>query len=99
MSPDAVNGLFELGGAVAIAMHIRAIVKSRQAHGVSLVATSFFFLWGLWNLYYYPHLEQWMSFTAGVAIASLNCVWVALIIHYRRIASHAKHPQGSQRGP
>jgi len=85
---DATNGLFELIGAIAIFGHVLRLWKDKAVAGVSITATIFFASWGFWNLYYYPHLEQWLSFTGGVAIVLGNCVWIAGMIYYSR------HPGG-----
>lgn len=83
MTPDLVNALFEALGAIFLLRHCWVLWKSKQARGVSLISTIFFASWGLWNIYYYPHLEQWYSFSAGLAIVSANCLWIWLIIYIR----------------
>jgi hypothetical protein len=82
--PDLVNALFELGGGLFVLNHCRAVLRDKAVAGVSTVSAAFFALWGFWNLYYYPHLEQWFSFTAGVLIVAANVWWVCLLIKYRR---------------
>lgn len=83
MSPDAINGLFELCGAYFIWLHIRQVLKDKAVAGVSIPAVVFFAAWGFWNLYYYPHLGQWLSFTGGLAIFAANAIWIYLLIKYR----------------
>jgi hypothetical protein len=51
--------------------------------GVSILSTTMFTAWGFWNLFYYPHLGQWWSFTGGLAIVAANALWVALMLKYR----------------
>jgi len=82
--PDLVNGIFEGFGSFFILNHCRALWKSKQARGISLLSTSFFTAWGLWNVYYYPHLDQWMSFIGGLGICAANLVWVWMIWYVRR---------------
>jgi hypothetical protein len=84
MTPDLVNGAFELLGGAFIFNHCRAVWRDKAVKGVSVLSTAFFTLWGLWNLYYYPHLNQWWSLAGGVAIVLANAVWVALLLKYRR---------------
>lgn len=81
---DFINGAFELLGAVAIFGHVWRLWKDKAVKGVSIVAVAFFSSWGFWNLYYYPHLDQWVSFIGGVAIVLGNCVWVAGLLYYSR---------------
>lgn len=83
-TPDLINGGFELFGSLFIVNHIRALCKSKQAYGVSLISTLFFGFWGLWNLYYYPHLSQPLSFAGGIAITLANLVWIGSIWWFRR---------------
>lgn len=84
MSPDVINGSFELLGGLVIFQNVRRLLKDKQIRGVDWKVTAFFTAWGFWNLYYYPHLEQWFSFAGGVLIVLANVVWLALAIHYRR---------------
>jgi hypothetical protein len=83
ISPDLVNGVFELCGGFFLMNHCRALWKSKQANGVSLVSTIFFLLWGAWNCWFYPHLDQMLSFYAGLFILFANALWVSLIIYLR----------------
>lgn len=82
MSPDLFNGLFELFGGAFILNHCRALYRDKKVKGVSLLSTCFFTAWGVWNLYYYPHLDQWLSFAGGVAIVLSNALWITLMIYY-----------------
>lgn len=88
---DLINGGFELMGAPFVALSIRRLIKDKKVHGVSWVACLFFNAWGFWNLYYYPHLGQWVSFVGGVAITTANTVWVALLLYY-------SHKEAKQNG-
>lgn len=82
MTPDIVNGLFEFCGAAFIACSIRRVLIDRQVAGISWLTISFFAGWGLWNLFYYPHLDQWFSFAGGVALVAANAVYVALLLRF-----------------
>lgn len=79
---DAVNGAFELYGAIAIAQHCLALYRHKMVRGASYAALAFFFSWGVWNLYYYPHLGQWASFAGGCAIVTANAVYLGMVIYY-----------------
>lgn len=84
MIPDLINGLFELGGAVSIWMHVAAIRKAKKWSGLSLFAVGFFTLWGWWNLIYYPLLGQWLSTIGGAALVFGNSVWLYYLWRYRK---------------
>ncbi len=83
-TPDLINGAFEFFGGALNWLNVRQLAKDKQIKGVSLVPTAVFTLWGLWNLYYYPHLSQWMSFAGGLIIVAANAVWVSLAWKYRK---------------
>ena len=75
---------FEFAGSLMTWANAYRVYKDKGYAGVWLPAVCLFALWGFWNLYYYPHLGQWASFTAGISIMGGNIVWVALMRHYGR---------------
>ena len=81
---DLINGLFEMLGCFFIMLHIHRLLKDKKVRGISVVAFTYFTLWGFWNIYYYPHLDQWLSFVGGTSIAIVNAVYVLLILYYIR---------------
>jgi hypothetical protein len=84
--PDLINGGYEALGGVLILNHCRAVIRDKAVAGVSILSTSLFMTWGIWNLYYYPHLDQWASVSGGLLIVSANALWVGLLLRYRRRA-------------
>lgn len=93
MIPDLINATFEALGGVFILGHCRAVLRDKAVAGVSITATVFFTAWGVWNLYYYPSLNQWLSFYGGVALVIANCFWVGLLIFYRKKGGEDVNPQ------
>lgn len=83
-SPDLVNGLFELVGSYFTWMNVRRVYIDKGYAGIYAPAVAFFWAWGLWNLFYYPHLGQWLSFFGGISINMANLVWLSLMIKYGR---------------
>lgn len=83
IDPDYINGTFELLGGAFLLNHARVLWKTRQAHGVSLLSVIFFSGWGIWNCFYYPHLQQMFSFYAGMFIAAANIFWMGSIFYLR----------------
>lgn len=81
--PDAVNGLFELAGGFALWNNVGRIRKDKQVRGVNWQVTLFFTSWGFWNLFYYPSLDQWLSFAGGLNIVAANAVWLYFAWRYR----------------
>ena len=84
LNPDLVNGCIEFNAALFIANNAWQVWKDKQYKGVSLISTSFFTGWGGWNLYYYPHLNQALSFSGGVAVVLMNCTWLGLMWKFRK---------------
>ena len=82
--PDLVNGLFEMLGGFMLLTNVVRIYKDKMLKGYNPLSTVFFTSWGVWNLFYYPHLGQWMSFVGGVFIVSVNSIWLGQIIYYHR---------------
>jgi predicted membrane channel-forming protein YqfA (hemolysin III family) len=80
---DLINGLFEVGGGVAILGHCFTLMKDKIVKGVNWASVLFFTIWGIWNIYYYPHLNQWYSFLGGLLIAAGNAWWITLIVKYK----------------
>ena len=84
MWPDIVNGSFEFLGAPFITLSVIKLYKDKKVQGVSWLHAGFFAVWGYWNLFYYPHLDQWFSFAGGVAIVAVNSIWLLQLIYYTR---------------
>jgi hypothetical protein len=82
--PDLINGLFEAFGGFSVWLNVRAILRDRKSRGVSKIACGFFTAWGFWNLFYYPHLGQWLSFAGGVIIVVGNTVWIINLWRFRK---------------
>jgi len=84
MTPDFINGMFEFVGSIALWRNVIQLHHDKMARGVHWTATGFFMVWGYWNLFYYPHLDQWWSFTGGISIVTANTVWLIQMIYYGR---------------
>ena len=82
--PDAINGTFELMSGFFLWNNVRILLKQKSIRGVSVLTTAVFALWGFWNLFYYPHLNQWLSFVGGLNVVSANATWVILAIKYTK---------------
>ena len=80
--PDAINGGFEVFAGAFVLLSCFKCWKNKSAKGVSWVTVGFFALWGCWNLYFYPHLGQWLSFVGGISVFMANCLWVILLLKY-----------------
>ena len=82
MTPDMVNVLFELVGGLMLWGNVVRLYRDKMVRGVHWTYMSFFAIWGWWNLYYYPYLDQWWSFAGGVSLVVANSVWIAQLFYY-----------------
>lgn len=79
---DLINGAFELAGAAASTWNIITLCRHKQVRGFSSNSFWYFFAWGCWNLWYYPSLGQWMSFSGGIALTLSNGLYAALSLYF-----------------
>jgi len=82
MTPDVINGFFEFIGGCFLCLNVKNLYRDKKLQGVSWLPTVFMSSWGVWNLYYYPSLNQWWSFWGGLWIVSVNTVWLGMIYYY-----------------
>ncbi len=83
MNNDLINGIFESVGGLVMWLNVYKIFKDKIVRGFYLPCCVFFGVWSLWNLYYYPCLNQPFSFIGGVCLASGNCVWLFLAFYFK----------------
>lgn len=82
--PDLVNGLFEVFAGAFIWLSVRKVLKDKQVHGISWIHVGFFSLWGLWNLFFYAHLNQMLSWFGGFFVTIMNLWYTGLLVYYSR---------------
>jgi hypothetical protein len=79
---DIINSCFEFGGAIVIWINIYKLYKDKEIKGVFWPVWIFYAIWGLWNLHYYPSLNQMFSFYAGICLVIGNIIWVIQAFYY-----------------
>jgi len=82
---DTINGMYELLAGSLIGFNIRRLYIDKKVRGVSTFSTIILTSWGYWNLYYYPYLNQWLSFFGGLSMVIFNTIWVIQIIYYNHL--------------
>lgn len=87
MSPDLINGLIECGFGLMRLLDIKAAYKAKRVQGVSLIPVVAACGWGVWNIYFYNHIDQWYSFLGGLVILSTNLWWLYVAIKYRVVSA------------
>ena len=61
IKPDFINAAFEAFASLFVMLNVIDIWKKKIVAGATFLSTTFFWSWGLWNLYFYPHLDQLVS--------------------------------------
>lgn len=89
IEPDLINSLFEGFAGLMVLNHCRVLHAEKMVRGVSVVSSFFFTAWGVWNVYYYPALNQPLSFYGGLFVVVANAVYVWMMIFYRKSARNA----------
>jgi len=84
MSPDIFNGIFELVAGCFIWLSVYKLHQEKLVRGVHWLPIGFFMVWGYWNLFYYPSLEQWWSLLGGINVVFSNTVWFFQMLYYIR---------------
>jgi hypothetical protein len=87
---DAINGGFEFLSGFMLWRNVAILLRQKQVRGVSVLTTAMFATWGYWNLYYYPSLNQWLSFFGGLNVVASNTTWVVLAVIYSRRSKEDK---------
>lgn len=89
MNPDIINGLFEALAGLFILNHCRVLYRDKMCRGVSLLSCSFFTLWSLWNLVFYPNMGLFWSFVGGIFVMLANWLYASMLWYYgeKRIGS------------
>jgi len=84
INPDHINASFQAVSALLLITNVVKLYKDKKLSGVNILPTAFFAIWGIWNLFYYPMLNQWYSFIAGLLVVSVNTLWVSMAIYYKK---------------
>jgi hypothetical protein len=83
MTCDIINGSFELVGGVMTWFNVRRLLNDKKVRGVDWRIAGFWSSWSVWNILYYPLLNQPLSWLAGLVLAVGNLTWLGLAFHYR----------------
>lgn len=84
MTCDIINGAFELVGGVMTWFNVRRLLKDKKVRGVDWRIAGFWSSWSLWNVLYYPLLNQPISWLGGLVLAVGNVAWLGLAYTYRK---------------
>ena len=82
--PDLINGVFEAGLSFFLWKGVLKLRVDKAVLGFYWPTVVWTTAWGLYNLYFYPHLGQWFSFSGGVAVVLVNITWLAHVAYYTK---------------
>lgn len=82
VTPDLINGLFQVAGAVIQWGNVVRIRRHKSVKGFDPKTIAFFSIYGLWCLYFFQGLNQWMSFIGGLMIVAVNIIWLTHVFYY-----------------
>jgi hypothetical protein len=83
LTNDMINGALEFGGSLFLFRNCWMLYEDKVVKGVSPWATFYFFSWAVWNLFFYPSLNQYWSWIGGMCIGLSQFVWIVLALWYR----------------
>ncbi|BDD79864.1 hypothetical protein [Burkholderia phage FLC9] len=81
---DMINACLELAGATLRSIDCIKLYRAKRFQGGSLWTALFFFLWGLFNIVYYPSFNQTYSWAAAIALTVVNGLWISMAVFYNR---------------
>lgn len=84
---DLINAGFEVAATAALLPSVLRTWRSKSAQSASPWTPLFFGCWALFNLIYYPSLDQWLSAYAALMVGSVNLFWATLLWRYSKGAS------------
>jgi hypothetical protein len=82
---DLINGCFAVASGLMAIENLRCLYRDRFVSGSSLWPPAFFNAWGVWSAYFYFDLNQWASFSGSLLSLTVNTIWIAMAVHFRKI--------------
>lgn len=81
---DVINSFFELFSGLAVILNIKAAYVDKQIKGVRIIPTTFFVIWGYWNIYFYSQVDCLWSLIGGCLLVLTNSIWLFQMFYYRK---------------
>ena len=85
---DLVNAGFEFSAVFFLSLNCIQVYKDKMVRGMSVLAVTFFSVWGYWNIFFYSHNNLTWSSIAGGLVAVVNTFYVFQLVYY------TNHPGG-----
>lgn len=82
MLVDQITGGFQFFASIFIMLNIRALLKSREMKGISLLTIVFYNLWDFWGVYMFYRIGNSYSMWTAVAITVVYTTWSCLVFYF-----------------
>jgi hypothetical protein len=79
---DQANACLEMGGAFLRTLDCIKLFQDKRFSGGHLGTALYFLGWGVFNVFFYPSLNQVWSFWAAIALMAMNGLWFVMAVHY-----------------
>jgi len=83
MSPDIINSLFLSCGSFFVILSIIKACKTSLITGISILTPIYFFLWSMWNIYFFYSCSMTISVITAIIFAGCNGIWLYLVWRFR----------------
>lgn len=80
---DFINGLLETTACVATGVNIVRILIDKTTKGITVFSQAFYYLWSIWNVYFYFAFQTSFSFFASISLALISTIYIVLVIYYK----------------
>lgn len=84
MSFDLINAFFEFSGFLLVLPSLLKAYNLKMIRGVHIATPLFFLCWGVFNLFFYTHLDQWYSTLAAGLMIIGNLIWTWMVWVYSK---------------
>lgn len=82
LTMDQANAALEMGGAFLRTLDCIKLFQHKRFVGGHLGTALYFLLWGVFNVFFYPSLNQVWSFWAALALMVINGLWFVMAVYY-----------------
>lgn len=94
-SGDQINASLEFAGACFRTFDCVKLFRAKRFQGGSLFTALFFFGWGVFNMFYYPSLQQTWSFVAAILLTVVNGIWILMAVVYEHRIKVTRSAEGN----
>jgi cation transport ATPase len=82
LTMDQANACLEMGGAFLRTLDCIKLFQDKRFSGGHLGTALYFLGWGVFNVFFYPSLNQVWSFWAAIVLMVMNGLWFVMALYY-----------------